>query len=237
MRNRISHPIALSFLALVLTVNGAAAQRRGAPVANSGGRGFFMIGVQYMDLEDLNIALLDRGYPDFDETFLTLGGGGFAVRNRVLIGGEGHGLLQSQQTSPNGALRTGLFAGYGMFNVGYQVVRSRSLALYPLLGIGGGGTTLLIRERATVSFDDVLRDPGRSSSLTKGALLVGGAVGGDWFLPFGSARGGLILGFRAGYTYAPLDAEWRMDGTDVAGGPSAELTGPYVRFSIGGGSR
>jgi len=195
-----------------------------------------MIGAEYVDLDELNASLLQNGYPDFEETFLTLGGAGFATRNRLVIGGEGHALLQSEETTSGGQYRAGVFGGFGMFNLGYQVVRVGGLSLYPLVGVGGGGLTLRIRQRAVVDFDDVLDSPGRESHLSTGSLLVGGALGMDWFFGTGG-RGGFAVGARAGYNYAPLSSDWLMSGSDVAGGPAADLTGAYVRVSIGGGRR
>jgi hypothetical protein len=230
-----------SILAVALALLGLAqpldAQRRGVFGSATGSRGFFMIGGEYVDLEELNATLRQNGYPEFDETFLTLGGGGFAIRNRLVIGGEGHALLQSEATTTNGQYRAGVFGGYGMFNLGYQVFRAGGFSLYPLVGVGGGGLTLRIRQRAVVDFDDVLGDPGRESNLATGSLLVGGALGMDWFFGTGSGRGGFAIGLRGGYNYAPLSSDWHMTGSDVAGGPETDLTGAWVRISIGGGRR
>ena len=103
--------------------------------------------------------------------------------------------------------------------------------------LGNGNDDAVNQFRCVQHVDDVLDDPGRSSQMSNGSLLVGGALGGDWFLPFGSARGGMVLGFRAGYNYAPIETDWTIDGNDVAGGPDVALTGAFVRLSIGGGSR
>jgi hypothetical protein len=196
-----------------------------------------MIGAQYMELEDLNEALTLNGYPEFDEVFLTLGGGGFAVRNRLVIGGEGHALIQSEETTTNGQFRTGVFGAFGMFNLGYQVVQSGGLSIYPLVGMGGGGVTLRIRQREVVSFDEVLEEPGRESQMSNGGLLVGGALGMDWFFGSGAGRGGFVVGVRAGYNYSPLQSDWHIGGNDVSGGPDTSLTGAFLRVSLGGGRR
>jgi hypothetical protein len=224
-------------LACGLTTDTLAAQRRGFNDDRSGGSGFFMVGIQNMDLDELNFALTSNGYPDFHDNFFSLGGGGYGVRNRLVIGGEGHALLQSGETTFDGGFRTSIAGGFGMFNLGYQVVRTGNLAIYPLIGIGGGGITLSISERVTVDFDDVLDDPGRSARLTTGAFVVGGALGADWFVPLGNARGGMVIGVRGGYNYSPIETDWDLEGSDVAGGPDVALTGPFVRLSIGGGRR
>jgi hypothetical protein len=53
---------------------------------------------------------------------------------------------------------------------------------------------------------------------------------------FGGRRG-VNVGLRAGWTFAPLDSEWAFGRNDVADGPEGGFTGPYIRLSVGGGSR
>ena len=47
--------------------------------------------------------------------------------------------------------------------------------------------------------------------------------------------GGMLLGVQVGYTFAPAQSSWTLDGlNDVAAGPDFRLQGPYVRVSVGG---
>jgi hypothetical protein len=47
--------------------------------------------------------------------------------------------------------------------------------------------------------------------------------------------GGVLLGVSLGYTFAPGASKWTLDGINsVAGGPTFQIEGPYVRLSIGG---
>jgi hypothetical protein len=239
-RYRMTGLAAFGAMLLLAHTSSASAQRRGfdSRTRNAGGQGYFSVGVAYMDIDDLNDRLAVQGYPTFDENFITLGGGGFVNRNGLLLGGEGHVAFQSEQTTSGGTFRTGLAGGFGMFDVGYMIVQTRHLGIYPILGVGGGGMSLSIHERSTVDFDDVLADPRRGATLTNGAFLLGGALGADWLIGTnGNGRSGFIVGVRAGYNFAPLDADWRLDGSDVAGGPDSGFTGPYVRINIGGGHR
>ena len=223
---------------LTLVAEPVSAQRRAAPGPRDGGHGFFAVGVQRADIDRLNNALFASGLPAFSQTFLTLGGGGFAVRNRFLIGGEGHGLIQSSETTADGVFRTGVTAGFGLFDLGYQVWRSGRFAVYPMVGIGGGGISLRIRERATVDFDDLLDDPRRGVTVTGAGMLLSASLGADLLIPVGPARrGGFLVGVQGGYTFFPLEAAWFADGSDVAGGPDVRLTGPWLRVTVGGGRR
>lgn len=213
-------------------------------------RGFFQAGYQTPDVEELNTALAGAGLPEFGNDFLTLGGGGFFTAGPFLIGGEGHGLLGGDETTPDGEFRTRLNGGYGMFNLGYALVSDGPLDLYPILGIGGGGMQLEIIERSSPTFDGVLADPGTSTRLSSGAFLLSASVAADW--RFGADRprrrsddddedddddgfGGWLLGVRAGWVWAPADVSWELDElNDVAGGPEVAPTGFHIRVSIGG---
>lgn len=204
-----------------------------------GGAAYFAFGWRQVDLDGLNAALSGGGYPAFSDRYFLMGGGGHAVVGYDLIlGGEVHGLVRRQDSGL--ARRTAVSGGYAVFNVGYSLYRSAGLMVYPLVGLGGGSLQLEVSERAMPSFAEVLDDPGRGSRLTTGGLLLDLALGADYLLALREgkdSRGGLVFGVRAGYTWAPLEGDWRLDGTDVAEGPDAGIEGPYVRLVIGRGSR
>jgi hypothetical protein len=183
-----------------------------------------------------------RGF--FQAGYLTLGGAGYGMRGRMMFGLEGHGLLGGDGTTADGSAQVSLGGGYGLFRIGYRALSSGRLDVYPLVGIGGGEMSVKIRERSAPLFDDVLADPQRSSSLTTGMFLLDFGVGIDYRFVVESDEedfGGVALGIHAGYTLAPGDSSWKLDDiNNVAGGPTAQIEGFYVRASIGfwgGGSR
>lgn len=202
------------------------------------GMGYSMFGTSTLDLDALNSRLESKGYPGLSDNFFTTGGGGHAVINdRIIIGGEGHALLGDEVTSGN--YESSISAGYGFFDVGYIVYSKNQLRVYPLLGIGGGGMTLKIKEKTgSLSFDDVLDNPARSVNLTTGGFLLSFAVGMDYLLILGGdeeGEGGLVFGLRAGYTISPFERGWEMDELELSGAPEMGITGPFVRFMFGGG--
>lgn len=211
-----------------------------------GGRGAFQVGFQSPELGSLNEQLAAAGYPAFDDGFLTLGGFGWGRVGRFLVGGEGHGILPAEETTDDGSYRTRLSGGYGLFNLGYLAHSGRRVDLYPIAGIGGGAMTLDVVERSSPTFDDVLDDPGRSSRLSASTFLVSAALGVDVRLGRRHARrgdrdgddepgGGLLVGIRTGWIWAPGDANWELDElNDVAGGPQLGPDGFFVRISLGG---
>lgn len=221
-----------------------AAPRRAASIPDETGRGYFQVGYMGLDLGPLNQSLLDAGYPTLDDSFLTLGGGGYGGVGRFVIGGEGHGLIGRHETTSDGTRRISAGGGYGLFRVGYRAFSWEGLDIVPLIGVGGGGLSLDILERSVPIFDDVLADPGRSSRLSTGMFLLDASVAASYRVQMPGQRrrererGGLLLGLQVGYTFAPGRTSWKLDGiNDVAGGPDFEIEGASIRLSIGGWGR
>jgi len=124
-----------------------------------GGMGYFIGGAGWM-LEAGNNSIV-----------YSVGGGGHSITNKWIVGGEGHSSF-----GPDNA------GGYGFFNLGYLLLDTELVLLYPLLGLGGGAMT---REG----------DP----SVSKCALL-NPAVCCDFLIP-GKDRSGFLVGLHAGYTF------------------------------------
>jgi len=193
----------------------------------SGGMGYFMFGGSIIDIKALNSRLEDKGYSKISDNFVSLGGGGHVIIDRVIIGGEGHGLIEKEVTSES--YKTYFGADYGFFNLGYIVYSIGDLRVYPLLGLGGGGMSLNIAERALPSFDEVLNNPKRGVELSTGGFLLDLALGIDYLLKLGKDEkeaGGLIFGLRAGYIFAPIKGDWEMDGVNILVGLMLVLQDP-----------
>ena len=199
------------------------------------GRGYFQVGYTALDLDALNQTLRAEGISEFEEGFYTLGGGGHVERDRFLIGGEGHAMLEQSETS--GGFKRRLSGGYGFFDLGYLVVRTDRVRVFALGGMGVGGVGLTAEERSVASFEEVLEEPRRGSTLSTGGFLFQLAAGADHIFRFRdnpNSSSGMAVGLRAGYVFSPGEGEWRVNGSDAAGGPETGTGGFYVRFSVGG---
>lgn len=197
------------------------------------GAGFFAVGGHEAALDNVNTRLRAAGYPAVSTTLVAVGGGGYGVvADRFLVGGEGYGLVGPSRTAGGRTITAG--GGYGVFTFGYQFRPTPRWRLHPLLGVGGGGVQLKIGSAGAADFDDVLRDPDRSATVTRGSLLVSLGAGAEYRFLGAPNNGGLQVGLRAGYVWAPSGAEWELDGESLAGGPDATLSGPYVRIHVGG---
>jgi hypothetical protein len=205
------------------------------------GYGFFQAGILGMDLGGLNTRLAAAGLPALDESVPTWGGGGYGVVGRFHFGAVGHGGLDPTEVS--GSNRVGLSGGYGLARVRYEALSAGDFTLYPALGVGSGAMSLKIADLDAPTFDDVLDDPGRSSTLSTGLIFLmnaGLAVdyrfqikelddGGGW---------GFVVGVEGGYMYSPGSTSWTLDDiNDVVAGPNLGIEGFYVWISLGGWGR
>ena len=221
--------------AIGLTVP-ASAQGQDA-FSGPGGAGYFSTGLTYLtDLNDLNDALAASGYPESNRAAIAVGGGGYGVlQSRVMIGGEGFGVIVPNENSD--AREVNYAAGMGFLTIGYQAVnRNGNIVGYPLIGIGGGGSTLAFEHTGAETFSDVLADPNRGATLVQGSLLlqVGGGI--ELRSEQSARTGGLFVGLRAGYVFAPVSGDWAFDeGDELRGGPDSGPSGLFVRLLIGGG--
>ncbi len=218
-----------SLAVIILVLAGTA----GALQAQGGGHGYFGIGVQTVEIADLNERLLTLGYPEFDRTMLSIGGGGYGLRGRTLmVGGEGYWLSSGESTV--GGRDVSLSGGYGLFQIGYLYDTGTGLEIFPTAGFGGGGFSLALGPTGTGDdFDSVVNSPNREATLRQGSLLVSVGLGGHY--RFGAGSGGPTLGLHAGYTFQPYTSNWRLGGNSLADGPDVGIEGLFVRMTIGGG--
>ncbi len=205
----------------------------------SGGTGYLMTGYSAFNVSSVNVELGNYGYPELTGGSFSFGGGGHFVYRNWMLGGEGHGLSNSDAS--DGEYELNLKGGYGFFNAGYIIYHDRTLNLYPLVGIGGGGATVSVTRKANipVTFDDLLSDPARQSQITNGGFLMNFSIGADFFVfaeKTEDATGGWLIGLKAGYVLQLNDSSWNFEGQAIQGSPAGCISGPYVRLTIGGGA-
>ncbi len=237
-KGKIANVLIIVAVASILFATNSQSQGLSQSVREGGGMGYSMFGWSTLDIEALNSRLERKGYSSMSDNFFSVGGGGHGIiNNKVILGGEGQGLIGEEVTSGN--YKNSVNIGYGFFNVGYIVYSINQLRLYPLLGIGGGGMNLRIREKpSSLSFDNVLDDPKRSVELSTGGFLLSFAIGMDYLLILGEdeqGKGGLVFGLRAGYTLSPFKSGWKMDEIEISDAPDMGITGPFIRLMFGGG--
>jgi hypothetical protein len=211
-----------------------------APGIN-GGFGSFHIGYGYAPFGDLETMMPDEFRQDLSPHMLLLGGGGSAIINNWVIGGEGFSFMTP--TVESNDLKASINGGMGFFNLGYVLYGNNGILLQPFLGIGGGGGSL------TYALDEDLDVQDVQNSFTQTEVEWGGFLGqvglsAQYVFPSeaeedrdepGSERGGFVLGLRAGYILSPPSDRFEYFGGDIDGGPDYFFNGGFFRLTLGFG--
>lgn len=213
------------------------------PGEPSEGAGMFFLGLGLFDFAELNRHLRANGYEPIDMPLTLIGGEGHAVLpNGFVMGARGGAILAGEGGGPDGMRRT-LSGGFGMVDLGYALVRERPVLVTITTGLGGYGMELGIGDGQSVPFDQVLQNPRRSSSVSRGGVLVGLTLGVDGRVSTGPSKDGghgfFTVGARIGGLYGPPLGSWGLsEGGDATGGPGPGLAGGFAAIAIGfGGGR
>lgn len=239
-------------LGLVLAAGPALAQDTAVRTAERTGQfgfgGFLSVGVEGTGWGALQDALNVTHFPLLPERRFTIGAGGYALRSRILVGGEGYASIGDRVVSTTDRQVRALGGG-GFVTLGYAIVDRPHARLYPLLGLGGVGVMLDLEDPLGLGigpnvndpqFIDVMVNPGRRSQLSAGslALLFGGGAEvllGRRVNPARRRDSGLLLGVRAGFTYTTVRSDWMLYDQRITGGPDVTGGGGFVRFTVGAG--
>lgn len=219
-------PRSASPLAVLAVVAVAAA---GPAAGQTGGRLYFSGGLQIVETDELNRLLDAQGLPTFDEEHLTAGLGLDRRSGRWLVGAEAALLLAEEETG--GGFDRSLGGRFGLLQGGYVFPLVGGLRVYPLAGVGWSDLDFTTSRDGTVPFDDLVEGPGPGSEVSTGGLILQPGLGVDL------VGGGLTVGVRGGYTFAPGEAEWDAQDVTVEGGPDIGLEGAFLRATVGFSNR
>ena len=191
----------------------------------SGGYGYFKSGYTNIDHITINRYLNSNGIPSISKNGYVIGGGGMGVINNFIIGGEGGAFAAN---SSAGALGMAEFsAGYGMFNFGYMLPLKSRFSVYPLFGMGWGGSGLKLKYSS-----------GSEMEFGSSASFIKGEINADWFM-HGNAekyeKAGLLTGISVGYMLQPVSEPWKNKNGAYVDVPAMFMNGFYVKLKIGGG--
>ncbi len=207
--------------------------------ARFGGSGSFNFGLQLVDMDPLNEVTNNFGYDDLSNANVSIGGGGQVYLKQFVLGFKGGFVGQDDVQNSDYTLRYG--SGYGMFNIGYNLLQQDRFLLYPSAGFGffGAGLDLAPRREGT-SFEDIFAQPATNANdaITIAAFSTAFelSISGDWFLTQGeNAAYGLMLGFTAGYRFAPDATFENRAGTELINPPDFNPGGAFLTLRVGGG--
>lgn len=202
-----------------------------------GERAFRMYGIAgyaQLDVDALNARLagLDEPYSPVSEDMVVLGVGLHGRLRRFILGGEA-AIQASIEDAEAGDERNAELSGFnGSALLGFSIIQSDGFDFYPLVQLGWASATLEVSERGDPTWDEVLGDPGRRSTMTTATFYGAGGVGMDY-----TFRRGFFIGVRGTYAYTPDMDNWTEETGNVLGGPEMNLSGPSVRLLLGFGGR
>jgi len=211
---------------LILVVLALAATAVAAPPFN-GGFGCFGPMVGIVNFSGLDDALATGGITQkLGSMQWGFGGAGFALIDRVVIGGSGWG---SSQTVGSNDLRATVEIAGGEFDLGYQLFSLKRLLIAPMLGIGGSGYTIELQKLSGMppTFDSLLQNPGYTSKVSFSGLTLSPQL----MITVPISFVGLQL--RGGYCYTPMNPQWGLEGgSKLAQGPAISKGMPFVTLNV-----
>ncbi|MEO0140193.1 MAG: hypothetical protein ABIM88_01430 [candidate division WOR-3 bacterium] len=200
----------------------------------AGGMGGFTSGASFWDNSAISSRLETQGYDPLSSYGLVMGGGGYAIASKLLIGGSGFGASYPKTESDSATAE--LSVGGGFFEIGWLFAPLDWLWLYPTFGLGGMGYTLhLVPVQGGQNFDSLLANPRYSATLGGGGLSATGALSAQFNIPMATGQGeGAIIGIaiKGQMIYSPMIGEWQVEGRDVVGAPKPSQMVPLVTGTL-----
>jgi len=167
----------------------------------SGGYGGVQIVGTYQNNDNLSASLSNVNI-SLDNTLFGMGGGGMFITNGFVIGGSGFGGTRNYATQD---LKIEYSYGSGKFEFG-PIFDLKLFNLGIILGLGGGGESMKLRPNLSdISFDSLLINPGRVSTLSRGGMEIGASL-----LILYKMNNFIALSLKGGATYG-FGWQWQLD--------------------------
>ena len=216
-----------SHVAVMVLVALLAATAVAVPPVN-GGFGCFGPSVGLVNFDGLNAAFCgaDTSFGKLNSMHWGFGGAGFALIDRIVIGGSG---WDGSQTVASDSLRAQVEISGGEFDLGYQVLSIEHLLVAPVLGIGGSGYSIELQKLSgdVPNFDSLLQHPGRTSTVSFSTFSLTPQLMVTVPIDF------VGLQLRGGYAYTPMNPEWQLDnGGKLPTGPAIAKGMPFATLSV-----
>jgi len=218
---------AMRYILLILIINLSFAIERG-------GFGGFMFVLDLPDVEGLNQDFSQYKIPEVSGRLIGIGGSGFAVLKRILIGGGGY---SGREVAESESIRVELTISGGEFKLGYNLISTRYLNGAISTGFGGSTYRLSLCPRLEqVSFNEILADPKRYVELEGSHFLIHPEAILIFSIPY-QPISFLHIGISGGVNLNIFPEEWSYKGIKVLQGPKLGVANPNLSLKIllGGG--
>jgi len=199
-----------------------------------GGGGAFTIGTQLLPTAELQ--QFNSGSPELPSSNISIGGYGYWQIKSVVFGFQGGGFYGS--TVEQGNLQYGQGGGSFSINLGYKIINTDKLGIYPVLGIGGGGIGYRITQTGDIAVSPDQGVTPYSAEYNWSSVLFDVGVRVEKIFGYESGdcgKGGGLVGLELGYMLSPSSDKWETAaGASVNNAPEYSLSGFYARLLIGG---
>ena len=193
------------------------------------GYGGFVLSYMMPDLDALSDVFEAHGMPRLEDNLFTYGGGGWGGTN-LMVGGWGFG---GGNKIDGDSVTVKLVYGGGFFEPGYFINIYKGFGVMPSVGIGGTSVTMELRPLlGSIDFDDLIDNPGRTSTVTYGTFTVAPSL--TILIPIEF----IAIQIKGGYMFSPFKGEWALgDGSDIRNVPEINPSGIFASAGIlfGGG--
>ena len=196
-----------------------------------GAEAYLHYSLNFVDAASFNRSLSHYNLPALNSTQMRAGAGGGVFLRKFYFGGEGG--VQFGGSAANDLYRSDFYGGFGMVKGGYQLVRIPSLAVYPVLGLGGGGSAIAIREGAEYSDNDNGATLSPGEDIHSGYMLVDLAVNINFFPGAEGSKGKIVIGFTPGYRFHPLKSSWTYADQKLSDLSEFAPSGFYLQAKLG----
>jgi len=183
--------------------------------------GFISVGGDSVeDYDAMERALKKHGYPAPESNALTVGGGGYGQIGRLIIGGQGEG---GGGTSEDAHLISRVGTGSGSSLLGWLVIDSDWLRVYPLISVGGRAPAVSVRPKNNSS---------QGVGLGTGGANVVAGVGIEVRLPISRSFKPMI-GAQVGWMWNPAGSWQGNLSLEPEEMGERKESAPFVRLLIG----
>lgn len=205
-------------IGICLHLAGAAQDSLQTSLQRFGGSGYFKIG--YGAVATAGIPAILNSHSSFAPDVLSVGGGGFAYLNRVVIGGNGFGMVGSRRGD------TLLTHGGGGFEFGYDLLNQTNRQFLATVMLGGRGTSINID------------NDNDAPVLTSGSILAGinlQLLQYVFFTPKDAGEmGGVHVGLRLSVWTSFAGSTWERNGRKITGSGNYQPQGFMFSATFGG---
>jgi|GEM_PF-2221781 len=196
----------------------------------------FIGGYGYAEVNEVQ-QFFPEGTVALNQNHFTFGAQVLYLNNNYLFGFSGYTIFGDTYVGDSNEVTTQ--ASLFTLDFGYLLTQkpSAKFKCYPLISLGGGGTTIINKRTKDLTVTEI-----QNSSFTETNLLQGTIIGDaslNMAYVFGKvsdddlSKGGVSVGVQLGYTYGIGIGDWKFAGAKIIDAESYNLGMLYAKLTFG----